>query len=233
MKQSDMFWVSTLLFSLLIGVMPGNHFFYGTAGLIVAPNFADTIKYPDKRVLQVAGTDINIEAPHLNIDNAILDVNLEVYPVPAAGKKETEKLNYKIKLTQAKGQLHLPDITEGRVSIHFTLIAFAPGKARSWQSDFVLNGSGRVNYRLVAGGRGLAMVWPAVTASAKNGPLDVYINNIGIGSTNITRGVNPQKELQIEWKKNDKVICNTKLKLAYNIKRKCICNETDGKVTLE
>ena len=118
MKNTDKLWLKLLLCWLIINITAGNDLISDQPYLVAAPVLTGKFKTLNQKILQVEGTDINISAPHLNIDNEILDVTLEI---ANAGNKEIEKLNYRIKLSQAKAQSHLPDITEGKVSIHFKL----------------------------------------------------------------------------------------------------------------
>jgi hypothetical protein len=96
---------------------------------------------------------------------------------------------------------------------------------RAWSHPINFNGSGTIIYSLEVGEQGKASQWPAVTWKATKNVLDVYMNDIVTGSTQLTRGIEPNKKHKFVWKRGSSVICDTIMSLPFDVKRTCTCDE--------
>ena len=104
----------------------------------------------------------------------------------------------------------------------------------AWASGNInFNGSGFVLYDLKEGQLGFARQWPAVTWKSTKNVLDLYMNGEAKGSTDLTRGIEPEKNHRFVWKFNSEIICDTTLSLPYNVKRTCTCDEEKKKVSIK
>jgi hypothetical protein len=100
-----------------------------------------------------------------------------------------------------------------------------------WITNVLLNGSGHLEYQLLANGRGRSRQWPIVTWLSSGARLDVGLNDGTIGSTRLLKGVAPAKRHRSEWRSGGRAACTHEFTLDYNVERTFECDPATGKVT--
>jgi hypothetical protein len=99
-----------------------------------------------------------------------------------------------------------------------------------WQNSFDFNGSGNAKITLAGTGVSGFEQWPVIEFESASGTLDVYINGNSIGSTKRKKGVEPNKEHTLVWKKDTDEKCTKKVNLPPNVNRKYVC-DGNGNIT--
>ena len=100
-----------------------------------------------------------------------------------------------------------------------------------WITNVLLNGSGHLEYQLLANGRGQSRQWPVVTWLSSGARLDVALNDGTIGSTRLLKGVAPARRHKAEWRSGPQAACTHEFTLDYNVERTFECDPSSGKVT--
>jgi hypothetical protein len=104
-------------------------------------------------------------------------------------------------------------------------------KGATWITNVALNGSGHLEYQLLANGRGQSKQWPVVTWLSSGARLDVALNDGTIGSTRLLKGVAPSRRHKADWRSGGKAACTHEFTLDYNVERTFECDPATGKVT--
>ncbi|HYF33072.1 MAG TPA: hypothetical protein VD993_18235 [Chitinophagaceae bacterium] len=99
-----------------------------------------------------------------------------------------------------------------------------------WQNSFDFNGSGNAVITLSRNGVAGFEQWPVIVFESSTGTLDVYINGNSIGSTKKKKGVEPNREHTLIWKKDNEEKCIKKVKLPANVTRKYTC-DSNGNIS--
>ena len=104
-------------------------------------------------------------------------------------------------------------------------------KGATWITNVLLNGSGHLEYQLLANGRGQSKQWPVVTWLSSGARLDVVLNDGTIGSTRLLKGVAPSRRHKADWRSGGKAACTHEFTLDYNVERTFECDPATGKIT--
>jgi hypothetical protein len=107
----------------------------------------------------------------------------------------------------------------------------AGGETHAWSKTIELNGSGNLVYVLNLDGSGKMGQWPAVTWDGTGPRMDVLVNGTVVGSTRMTRGIEPDREQVFVWRQGDSKKCEKKISLPMNTKRSYVCNPATGVVS--
>ncbi len=160
--------------------------------------------------------DVVVKRPaNLNADTVALTIDGITKRVQFAGKNAVA--------------LSFPD--PGEKNVKLTLdVKESQNAATKWETNIKLNGSGHIDYEIFMGGRGAVGQWPTVTLKALTGALDVMLNGGSIGTTETRKGIKPDQDNKLEWRQNDKVVCEKSVKLEVNTSRIFTCDATSGKV---
>jgi len=94
---------------------------------------------------------------------------------------------------------------------------------KTWNHSDTLNGSGYADYSWDLFGGGIFEQWPAVTFEGTV-HLDVWIDGAVMGTTEISKGVAPERQHTFEWKNGDSTVCTNKITLPPNVTRIYSCN---------
>lgn len=103
-------------------------------------------------------------------------------------------------------------------------------QAKKWTCTADLNGSGEATLKLSDTEVASFDQWPSVTFEATDN-CDVYLNGVSCCSTSCKKGVKPNVNHTLEWKKNGVVKCTETINLPPNVTRKFTCNGESGKIT--
>jgi len=103
-------------------------------------------------------------------------------------------------------------------------------RGRSWKTTGTLNGSGHLDYQILADGRGQIDQWPIVTWLSIGARLDVSLNEKTIGSTRLEKGVAPGRAHTSIWRSGGKAVCTQQFTLAPNVERVFSCDPVSGHV---
>ena len=109
----------------------------------------------------------------------------------------------------------------GQVNLAYMSANYQPLK---WENKLSFNGSGMASLQLSEHGIVSFSQWPTVEFNSLGGPMDIYINGRPLGTTSFKKGIEPDKEHNLVWKKNGRDICSKKVKLPPNVSRKYTCN---------
>jgi hypothetical protein len=101
----------------------------------------------------------------------------------------------------------------------------------TWITNVRLNGSGHLEYQLLANGRGQSRQWPVVTWLSSGARLDIALNDGVIGSTRLLKGVAPARRHKADWRNGGQAACQHVFTLDYNVERIFECDPSTGKVT--
>jgi hypothetical protein len=131
-----------------------------------------------------------------------------------------------------RGRAHFSGPVFGPAQVSFRVLAGDPRlEGKRWSSGIPLNGSGHLEYQLLANGRGESKQWPLVRWLSTGDTLDVMLNGATLGSTERRKGVSPNQPHQSAWVLDGRKVCQTQFTLDYNVVRTYRCDPATGKVS--